>query len=89
MQLIMPGPGQYKLPDDTFGNKGKTLYLVSLDKIRFFQKVIPDDRLILKTRMIYWKNGLGKFYAESFVKNKLVCKSDFTLVLSETVQSRK
>ena len=26
MQLIMPGPGQYKLPDDTFGNKGKTLF---------------------------------------------------------------
>ena len=71
------------------GNKGKTLYLISLDKIRFFQKVIPNDRLVLKTKMTYWKNGLGKFYSESFVKNKLVCKSDFTLVLSEIVQSRK
>lgn len=71
------------------GNKGKTLYLISLDKIRFFKKVIPNDRLIIKTKVTYWKNGLGKFYSESFVENKLVCKSSFTLVLSETVQSRK
>ena len=33
------------------GNKGKLVYLISADKIKLQKKVIPNDRLFIKTKI--------------------------------------
>ena len=36
------------------GNKGKLVYLISADKIKLKKKVIPNDRLIIETKVNEW-----------------------------------
>ncbi len=64
---------------------GKILYLTSANKLKFQRKIIAGDRLHLKTKLISWKRGIGKFEGEGLVKNQLACKAEFTLILPEEV----
>jgi 3-hydroxyacyl-[acyl-carrier-protein] dehydratase len=66
-------------------NRGKAMYLVSADQIRFFSKVKPNCKLTIKTRIISWKRGIALCYGESFVNKMKVCSANFTLVLPEKI----
>jgi|TARA_B110000037_G_scaffold222835_1_gene299866 3-hydroxyacyl-[acyl-carrier-protein] dehydratase len=68
-------------------NKGKIMYLVSADKMKFIKKIIPGDRLELETKVLTWKRGMGKFQGSGFVNGKIVCKGSFTLILPDEIQS--
>lgn len=61
---------------------GKTMYLVDSDNIKFFRKVIPGDKLKIISRLISDKRGLFKFESEGYIKKKIACKANFTLILS-------
>ena len=60
---------------------GKILYLTSADKLKFYKKILIGDRLEIKTKLLEWKRGMGKFFGEGYVKNNIVCKANFTLIL--------
>ena len=67
-------------------NKKKILYFTSHKYTQFKRKVIPGDRLIINSKVIKWSRGIGNFYAESHVNDKLTCKSEFTLVLPDVLK---
>lgn len=67
------------------GNKGKTMYLVNANHIRFFKKILPGDRLHIKTIIDSYKRGVATCHGEGSVKEKIVCKADFTLVLKDKI----
>ncbi len=69
--------------------KGKILYLTSADKLKFYKKILKGDRLLINTKVLSWKRGLGKFFGEGRVKNELACKAEFSLVLPELLNKYK
>ena len=40
-------------------NIGKIVYLTSANKLSFKKKIVPGDRLYLKTQLHSWKRGVG------------------------------
>jgi len=68
--------------------KMKTLYLADSNNIKFFKKIIPGDKLKIISKLISSSRGLYKFESEGYVKQKIVCKANFTLVLADSVYIR-
>ncbi len=68
------------------GNKGKIMYLVSANNLKFINKVVPNDRLFLETLVKSYKRGLATCEGVGIVKDKIVCKADFTIILPEEVK---
>ena len=68
------------------GNKGKILYLTSVDKIRFKKKIIPNDKLILETKIISFNHGFAKCHGKGYVKNKIACEAEFNLILPDELK---
>jgi 3-hydroxyacyl-[acyl-carrier-protein] dehydratase len=64
-------------------NKKKFMYLVSHQYTIFKKKVIPGDRMNIRTNLIKWKRGVGNFYGEAEVNSSLVCKAEFTMILPD------
>ena len=67
------------------GNKGKTLYLVDANNLKFIKKILPGDKLKIFSKLISWKRGLIKFDAEGFVDSKKTCRASFTLVIPGSI----
>ena len=63
----------------------KTLYLANATNIKFFKKIIPGDKLEILSKLGSSNRGLYKFEAEGYVKKKIACKADFTLILPGSV----
>ena len=64
---------------------GKTLYLADSNNIKFFKKIIPGDKLRIVSKLISSRRGLYKFESEGYVKKKIACKANFTLILPGSV----
>ena len=62
---------------------GKILYLTNSNNIKFFKKIIPGDKLKIISKLVSDKRGLYKFESEGYIKKKIACKAEFTLVLSD------
>ncbi|MDC0340000.1 beta-hydroxyacyl-ACP dehydratase [Pelagibacteraceae bacterium] len=60
---------------------GKILYLTNSNNIKFFKKIIPGDKLKIFSKLVSDKRGLYKFESEGYVKKKIACKAEFTLIL--------
>ncbi|MDB9742880.1 beta-hydroxyacyl-ACP dehydratase [Pelagibacteraceae bacterium] len=60
---------------------GKILYLTNSNNIKFFKKIIPGDKLKIFSKLVSDKRGLYKFESEAYVKKKIACKAEFTLIL--------
>jgi 3-hydroxyacyl-[acyl-carrier-protein] dehydratase len=60
---------------------GKILYLANSNNIKFFKKIIPGDKLKIISKLVSDKRGLYKFEAEGYVKKRIACKAEFTLIL--------
>ena len=67
-------------------NKGKIMYLVSSDKIKFIKKIIPNSRFNLESKIKYFKRGIASCEGSGFVNNELVCKAEFNLILPEEIK---
>tara|TARA_B110000967_G_C18895735_1_gene570502 strand:- start:3096 stop:3548 length:453 start_codon:yes stop_codon:yes gene_type:complete len=66
-------------------NKGKIMYLVSANKLKFIKKVIPHDRLYLETFVKSYKRGMAVCEGLGKVKNKIVCRAEFNIILPEEI----
>ena len=67
------------------GNKGEIVYLTSANNLQFKKKIIPGDRLQIKTKLNFWKRGIGKCSGTGYVKDKLACKADFNIVMPNLI----
>ena len=68
-------------------NKGKVVYLVSADNLKFKKKIIPGDRLKIETKLISWKRGMGNCTGKGTVNGEVACSADFSLILSDKVKN--
>ena len=67
------------------GNKGKVVYLVGADNLKFYRKILPGESLNISTKILSFKRGIAKCYGEGKVKENLACKASFTLALTEKI----
>ena len=74
------------LPD----NKGKIMYLSSANNIKFFKKVTPGKKFIIKTRVKSFKRGIAICEGTGFINDQVIaCKAEFNLVLPELITKIK
>tara|TARA_B100000949_G_C13946982_1_gene311261 strand:- start:71 stop:523 length:453 start_codon:yes stop_codon:yes gene_type:complete len=64
---------------------GKILYLADSNNIKFFKKIVPGDKLKIVSKLISNSRGLYKFESEGYVRKKIACKANFTLILPGSV----
>jgi len=68
------------------GNKGKVVYLISANNLKFIKKIVPNTRLDIETKIKSYKRGIASCEGIGFVENTIVCKADFNLVLPEEIK---
>ena len=71
------------------GNAGKLVYVVAADKIKYKKKIIPKDKLYIKTKLISWKRNIGIINAESFVNDQPACSGQFTMILEDFINNNR
>ena len=69
------------------GNKGKVMYLVSANKLKFIKKILPGDKLNIDTKVKNYKRGMATCEGKGFVKGQTVCQAEFNLILPEEIKN--
>lgn len=62
-------------------NKGRTAYFAAMDKVRFRQKVVPGDVLMLETTMIKSKGSIGVAKGVASVDGVVVASAEMTFAI--------
>jgi len=65
------------------------VYLISADKIKLRKKIIPNDRLIIETRVNSCNRGLAKCQGQGKVNNITACSAEFDVVLPHVINLYK
>ena len=71
------------------GNKGKLVYLISADKLKFIKKILPGNKLILNTTIKNYKRGIANVEGRAFVDETLVCSADFKIIMPDELKKYK
>ena len=71
------------------GNKGKIMYLVSAEKLKFKKKILPGSRLYIRSKVNKYVRGVANFSAQGTVDNNLVCSAEINLILPEEINKYK
>ena len=67
-------------------NKGKLMYLIDANNLKFIKKVLPNSKFYIRTEVISFKRGIAKMIGKGFVNNELACKANFTLILPDEIK---
>jgi 3-hydroxyacyl-[acyl-carrier-protein] dehydratase len=73
------------LPD----NKGKLVYVISANNMKFSRKIVPGDRLEIKTKLHSWKRGIGNCSGIGSVNGEIACKADFNITMPDVLNQYK
>lgn len=69
---------------ETVGTKpgldGNIHYLAGVNKVKFKNKVVPGDRLYLKSKLVRTKRGFWQFACEAKVEDNLCCTAEILTV---------
>ena len=68
------------------GNKGKILYLVSANKLKFIKKIIPKSVLEIQTKVKSFNRGLALCEGEGYINSEKACSAEFTLILPDIIK---
>jgi beta-hydroxyacyl-ACP dehydratase FabZ len=60
------------------GNKGKTAYFVSMNKVKFRKMVIPGDQLRIEVEPIRIRSRMATVMGKSYVGDDLVSEGELT-----------
>ena len=71
------------------GNKGKLVYVVSANNLKFKKKIVPKDRLEIETNVISYNRGIAKCQGIGTVNGVLACSADFNIVLPHVISEYK
>jgi beta-hydroxyacyl-[acyl carrier protein] dehydratase FabZ len=63
-------------------HRGKLAYFARINKVKFFQQVIPGDQIRIVTEVLQVRGTMGKIWAQSFVEDKVVAEGEFLFVVS-------
>jgi|TARA_B100001964_G_C14139619_1_gene556783 3-hydroxyacyl-[acyl-carrier-protein] dehydratase len=67
------------------GNKGKLVYLISADKVKLKKKIIPNQRLVIETKINSYNRGIAKCQGKGEIDKKIACSAEFTVVLPHII----
>ena len=65
------------------GMQGKTVYFMSMEKVKFRKIVLPGDQLRLEVNVAHRRGNVWKFSGNAFVGDKLTSEAEFTAMVSE------
>ena len=68
------------------GNKGKVVYLISANKLKFIKKILPGSRLFIDTKIKSFKRGIAVCEGVGLIDESLACKAEFNLILPEEIK---
>lgn len=63
--------------------KGKTYYLVGLDKVRFKRPVVPGDKLMLEASYLRHKRNIWAFACKAEVEGEFVASAEIMCAAAE------
>ncbi len=69
------------LLDQKLEHKGKVPYLISMDKVKVRQAVVPGDQLLLEAVTVRVKSRTGHVRCKAFVREKLAAEADIKFML--------
>ncbi len=64
-------------------NKSKFIYVISVDNVKFYKKVLPGNTLLIETKIEKIKMGVAKCKGKCKVGNKTVSMAQFDLLIPE------
>ncbi len=68
-------------------NKGKVMYLISANKLKFIKKIVPNSRLNIETKVKSFKRGIVMCDAIGIVNNEIACRAEFNLALPDELKT--
>lgn len=69
------------------GNKGKVMYLVSANKLKFVKKILPGSKLNIDTKIKSYKRGMAICDGKGSVDGQTVCQAEFNLILPDKIKN--
>ena len=92
-QPVMPGVliieamaqagGLLAFASSSGANRGKLIYFMGMDKVRFRKPVIPGDQLIFEAKILKWRSKVAKMAGTAFVDNQLVAEAELMASFGE------
>jgi len=67
-------------------NKGKVMYLTSVNNVKFIKKITPKKRFYIKTKIISFKRGIAECMGTGIIDDKEACKAEFKLILPSEIE---
>ena len=68
-------------------NKGKIVYLVKANNLKFIKKIVPETKFEINTKILSFKRGMAHCEGIGSIDQGIVCKADFTLILPDEIKS--
>lgn len=65
------------------GAQGKSVYFMSIEKVKFRKPVMPGDQLRFEIQVTHTRGNVWKFAGNAFVGDKLTSEAEFTAMLSD------
>lgn len=69
--------------------KGKLVYFMSIDGVKFRKMVVPGDILEMKVTKIKNRGAIWVFKGETYVEGKLCAEASFTAMISDAKEKDK
>ena len=67
-------------------HKGKIPLIGSFDNVKFRKPVVPGDQLISDVRLVFYRNGVGKFAGEASVDGEIVASMECAFKLVDELK---
>jgi 3-hydroxyacyl-[acyl-carrier-protein] dehydratase len=64
---------------------GRSVYFMSMDKVKFRKPVMPGDQLRFEVVVIHKRGNAWKFSGHAFVEDKLATEAEFTAMMTDRV----
>ena len=68
-------------------NKGKIVYLVKANNLKFIKKIVPNTKYEIDTKILSFKRGMAHCEGIGSIDKEIACKADFTLILPDEIKS--
>ena len=65
------------------GVEGKSVYFLSIDKVKFRRPVVPGDQVKLNIKVLKQRGNVWKFAGTAAVDGKLVSEAEFTAMVTD------
>lgn len=64
-------------------NRGKKAYFTKIKNARFYQPIVPGDKILIKTELLTRRLNVGFAKAEAHVGERLVAKAEIAFALEK------